>query len=163
MRIEEAAARRQAQIDSGREIDRRRQQIPADAEESSSTCAKWTTTRCANRSCAGWRRFGATRDAAAVEEALAALTDVRAKRDGQSAGTGGECGARPRHAGRNFVGAGEGLRAVSGGEPDDLRRVLVGKRRRSRIPEGARNGRRIRRSGRPAPAHPGRQDGPGRA
>ena len=59
MRIEEAAARRQARIDSGTRNHRRREQVQARRRKSHSTYARWTTRRCANRSCGGWPRSGA--------------------------------------------------------------------------------------------------------
>ena len=52
MRIEEAAARRQARIDSGRETIVGVNKYRLDDEKSRSTCARWITRRSANRSCA---------------------------------------------------------------------------------------------------------------
>ena len=52
MRIEEAAARRQALIDSGRETIVGVNKYKLAHEEAARRCARWTTRRCANRSCA---------------------------------------------------------------------------------------------------------------
>ena len=73
LRIEEAAARRQARVDRGEEVDRRRQQVPARATPSTSTCATSTTPRCARQQIARLERVRAERDDAACQAALDAL------------------------------------------------------------------------------------------
>ena len=47
LRIEEAAAKTQARIDSGRAVGDRRQQVPARQRERRSTCSRSTIPRCA--------------------------------------------------------------------------------------------------------------------
>ena len=90
--------------------------------------------------CAGWRRSARTRDQAAVEQALAALTAARAERRRQPARTRRQRGPAARHAGRDLRRAGKGVRALPGGEPHHLRRVLLREPGRSGVPEGARDG-----------------------
>ena len=58
MRIEEAAARRQALIDSGRETIVGVNKYKLDTKRRW-RCARSTTRRCANTVARGWRRFGA--------------------------------------------------------------------------------------------------------
>ena len=62
MRIEEAAARRQARIDSGRETIVGREQVPPASTSRRSTCSRSTTRPCARRSCGDWRRCARRRD-----------------------------------------------------------------------------------------------------
>ena len=109
---------------------------PADGR-AARRAGSWITKRCANRSFAGWPKFARTRDQGAVDEALAALTQAAENGLRQSAGTGGAGGAAARHAGRDFVGAGEGIREVSGSESDHLGRVFVREPGQSGVPEGA--------------------------
>ncbi|GIX14748.1 MAG: hypothetical protein KatS3mg118_2707 [Paracoccaceae bacterium] len=65
LRIEEAAARRQAAIDRGEEVIVGVNKYPA-REEPESRCARSTTRRCARRRSPAWPDIRATRDAAAV-------------------------------------------------------------------------------------------------
>ena len=75
MRIEEAAARKQARIDSGKEIVVGVNRT-APARSSKSTCSTSTTTPCASRRLRACKATKATRDEAAVQAALAALTEA---------------------------------------------------------------------------------------
>ena len=74
MRIEEAAARRQARIDSGREVIVGVNKYRLPHARNRSTCRRWTTAPCARARCAASPRVRGTRDAAAVQAALASLT-----------------------------------------------------------------------------------------
>ena len=58
LRIEEAAARRQARVDRGEEVDRRRQQVPSPRTPTTSTSATSTTPRCASSRSPGSSRSG---------------------------------------------------------------------------------------------------------
>ena len=89
LRIEEAAARTQARIDSGRQPVDRRQHVPARHGRRRSTCSRSTTPRCATQQLAKLERLRAERDEAACDDALDALTAAAAvgrRRRGARAG-----------------------------------------------------------------------------
>ena len=58
LRIEEAAARTQARIDSGQQTRHRRQQLPARRTSGRSTCSRSTTPPCARSSSTSWSGCG---------------------------------------------------------------------------------------------------------
>jgi methylmalonyl-CoA mutase len=75
MRIEEAAARKQARIDSGKDIIVGVNAYQADPMPMPRwMCGWWTTPPCANRRLARLEELRRTRDVVAVQDSLAALT-----------------------------------------------------------------------------------------
>ena len=162
MRIEETAARRQAQIDSGREtivgVNKYRltREEALDVREVDNQAVRESQVR-------RLEQIRRTRDRHAVQFALDALTESAQNGVRQPVGIGCQCCPSPRDSGRDLMGARKGVYPLSRGEPYHIRCVLVRERRRSRIPEGARDGAGIHFAGGPAAAHPGRQDGSGRA
>ena len=76
MRIEEAAARRQARIDRGEEVDRRRQQVPAQGRARRSRSSTSTTTWCARRRSRASHKIRESRDEAKCVAALKALGEA---------------------------------------------------------------------------------------
>ena len=128
MRIEEAAARRQARIDSGREVIvgvnkyRLPQEEPIDVLEVDNGAVRESQVRAPRHGAAHARRRGGADSAGVADER-------RGRRPGQSAGAGRRRGAGARHARRDFERARGRVRAIPGREPDDLRRLLVGESR----------------------------------
>ena len=162
MRIEEAAARRQAQIDSAKEtivgVNKYKlaEEEQLDVRIVDNKAVRESQLRQARRDSCDARPAGGGR--------IAGRTDRRGGDGvGQSAGTCGSGGTAARHAGRDFDGAGESVREVSGGESDDLRGVFVGEPGQSGIPGGACGGGRLRAPGRAASSHTDGEDGAGRA
>ena len=169
LRIEEAAARTQARIDSGRQPVIGVNKYRFAGDETTSTCSRSTTRRCApsrSRSCA---RLRAERDAAACQ-AGARRADRRrgpaaaATARGQPARAGRRRRPRQGDRRRDLRCAREGVRPLHRAHPHDQSGVYRqeagetgGHRARSaRAAEDVRAGRG------PPPADPGRQDGPGR-
>ena len=120
-------------------------------------------------------RLRAERDDDDVRRALEALTRSRRARGRrgrlarrQPARAGRRRGPRQGHGRRDLRRAGEGLRPAPGRDPYDHRRVprrgRQGERRApdGKVAAGPRRDRRVRGGRGPPPAHPGRQDGPGR-
>ena len=97
MRIEEAAARRQARIDSGREVIvgvnkyRRTQDRPIEVLEVDNAAVRAAQVR-------RLAAVKASRDGAAVKRTLAALTHAAAAKERQPPGAGCGGGTRPGHA-----------------------------------------------------------------
>ena len=123
MRIEEAAARRQANIDSGKDVivgvnayrASEEPQIPVlDIDDAAVRAAQ----------IAGCEQLKRDRDPQAVEQALARLESCAVSGERQSAGVRRGCGARARNARRNFVCARKGLGTLRGSHAHHLRRLL---------------------------------------
>ena len=160
-RIEEAAARTQARIDSGRQtvigvnafaptVERELNVLKVDA----------ATVRAMQIE--KLKRLRAERDEAKTQAALEALTKG-APRQRQSVATFRRGGAGEGDGRRNLARDGEGVRAPCRGNPGHFRRLS----RRGGTGRGGERARhrddpRLRGERRPSPAHPGRQDGPGR-
>ena len=171
LRIEEAAARTQARIDSGRQPVIGVNKFRPDDGRRRSTCSRSTTPRCAPSRSPSCERLRAERDAGACEAALDALTAAaRASVDGTRA---------PGLEQNLLELAVDAARAQAtvGEISDALRRSSAATPRRSvRSPGVYRdevgespNVGQVRalvdafaERARPAAAHPGRQDGPGR-
>ena len=163
MRIEEAAARTQARIDAGAQtiVGVNKFQVTDQAEIE---VLKVDNTSVRESQIAKLQRLKGERDAKAVAAALEALTEAARTRRRQPAGAGGRGGARQGHGRRDLRRPGEGVgpasRRVARPCPASTRRRQASHEQgcRSRAPHG----RGVRRQRRPAAAHPGRQDGPGR-
>ena len=127
LRIEEAAARTQARIDSGAQpvIGVNKYQVEEDHEIE---VLKVENSRVRAEQLAKLEPLRADRDPAAVEAALAELTraagdpGLRRGRPGQQpAGAGHRRRARQGHRRRDLRRTGEGVRPPPGRDPDDLR------------------------------------------
>ena len=169
MRIEEAAARTQARIDSGQQavIGVNTYRL---ADEDPLDVLKVDNKAVYASQIAKLERLRAERDQDEVDAALAALTasaergsssDRIARR--QPADPGRQRRTRQGHGRRDLRRAGEGLRASPSRDPYDLRCVPRRSRRGRQRRPGRRGHRGIREGRGPASPHPGRQDGPGRA
>ena len=168
MRIEEAAARTQARIDSGAQ-----QVIGVNTfrppQEDRLDVLRVDNDDVYRQQVAKLERLRAERDDREVDRALEALTRAGETRagpgtGGQPARAGGRRRPRQGDGRRDLRRPGEGVRPPPGGDPYDQRRVPRRVRRRRRRPGRAGRGRRPGvRGARGAPApDPGRQDGPGR-
>ena len=162
MRIEEASARTQARIDSGVQtiVGVNKYQVTDQAEIE---VLKVDNKSVRESQIAKLQRLKGERDEKRVAAALDALTEAAKTRPGQPAGAGGGGGARQGDGGRDLRRAGEGvgpasrrLAAVSGVYTAEAGRMNKDVERVRRMADG------VRRRRRPAAAHPGRQDGPGR-
>ena len=85
LRIEEAAARTQARIDSGRQPVIGVNMFRPDTRRARSTCSRSTTRRCAPSSSPSCERLRAERDEQACQAALDRLTDAAARIGGRLA------------------------------------------------------------------------------
>ena len=161
-RIEEAAARTQARIDSGQQIvigvntfrARRRARVDVLKVDTASVRA---------RQIEKLKRLRAERDEAATQAALTALTEgARGKANLLALSRRG--GARQGDRRRDFAGDGEGVRPPCRGDPLDPRRLPRGGGRRAprRTSGCMAMTARLRGERGPPTAHPGRQDRPGR-
>ena len=164
MRIEEAAARTQARIDSGRQtivgvnkyrVDRRgRDRHPQGRQRQRARAAdRQARSGCeAERDRDGRRRRRST-----------ALTEG-ARGNGNLLDLAVEGGARQGDRRRDLRRHGEGVRPPPRRDPRHLRRLPVGGRQHEQAtsPTRAGAGRGVRQERRPPAAHPRRQDGPGR-
>ena len=171
MRIEEAAARTQARIDSGSQkvIGVNTYRL---AVEEKLDVLRVDNDDVYRQQIAKLERLRAERDDDDVRRSLDALTEVGRGRRGrrrvagrQPARARGRRGPRQGDRRRDLRRAGEGLRPPPGRDPYDQRRVPRRGRQRRRWQgrRGAGRHRRVRGRGRGTPpAHPGRQDGPGR-
>ena len=171
LRIEQAAARTQARIDTGRQpvIGVNKYRV---SDEETIDVLKIDNADVRQQQLAKLRRLRAERDEAACAAALDALTRGSRRRDGRVA----RCRTRPeparvgdrrsagtRHSRRDLRRAGEGLRSARRADPDHLGRVHGRGGCSGRDRRDAPRDRRVRTRARPSAAHPGRQDGPGRA
>ena len=132
LRIEEAAARRQARIDRGEEIivgvNKYRPRGAAASRSSTST-----TRRCARPRSRGLQQIRAARDAAARARRRSRRSPKRRARAGQPARALDRRGARARHRGRDLRRAGARLHAATAPiDPLDLRRLWRRLRRATR-------------------------------
>ena len=122
MRIEESAARKQARIDRGEDVIVGVNKYPppqVDAVE-----VRDIDNAAVRKSQAAMlARLRRSRDGAAVQGALAAITPRRRGRRWQPAGTVGGGHARPRHSGRAVGRAGAGIRPLPGQRADRIRRI----------------------------------------
>ena len=169
MRIEEAAARTQARIDSGAQkvIGVNTYRLAA---EDQLDVLRVDNDDVYRQQIAKLERLRAERDDDDVRRALEALTNSaergasKGSLDGNLLAPRRRRGPRQGHRRRDLRRAGEGLRAAPGGDPYDQRRVQGRVRRSGRHARaaGARGHRRVRGGRGPPAAHPGRQDGPGR-
>ncbi len=139
MRIEEAAARRQARIDSGKEVIVGINKYKYDQDEPIDFL---TVDNQAVRESqvARLNHIKSTRNQVDVEHALDALQRCAETGEGQRAGTGRDCGPGTRYTGRDFIRSRKSVREVPSCESHHCRYLLFGKRRGSRIPEGPPNG-----------------------
>ena len=165
MRIEEAAARKQARIDSGKDVIVGVNAYQLRAEETAGfRCSTWTIRRCASRRSQRLEELRRERDTAAVAEcARSARPTARETGDGnllelavdaaRKRATLGEIStALEKVWGRYQAVDAHHFRRVLGGEQAWTRTF---RRRRQMADEFAA-------SRRPPPAHPGGQDGTGR-
>ena len=121
LRIEEAAARTQARIDSGRQPVVGVNTLPADDDERRSTCSRSTTRRCGAAQIERLERLRRrARRRVRPTRALDALTARGATRRRQPARARRRRGARARHGRRDQRRAREGVRPPPGGDPRDL-------------------------------------------
>ena len=175
MRIEEAAARTQARLDSGA------QKLVGVNTYRMETEDKLDVLRVDNASVykqqlAKLEQLRAERDADEVRRTLDALTasaergrqldhrgDLLRLAGGQPAGAGRRRGARQGDGRGDLRRAGEGLGAAPGRDPYHLRRVPGGLRRQRLDAHGAGRDREVRGGRGPSAPDPGREDGPGRA
>ena len=170
MRIEEAAARTQARIDSGAQkvIGVNTYRL---AVEDQLDVLRVDNDDVYRQQIAKLERLRAERDDDEVRRTLEALT--RSAEDGpgggdeprrQPARARGRRGPRQGDGRRDLRRPREGLRPAPGHHPYDQRRVQgrVRRRRRHPRPAGARRDRGVRGGRGPPAPHPGRQDGPGR-
>ena len=161
LRVEEAAARTQARIDSGRQpvigVNKYRvetdEQIDVLKVDNSSVRAQQIEKL---------RRLRAERDEAACQDALDALTRRRPAAEGNLLELAVRRGPRQGDRRGDLRRPGEGLRAARGPDPYDLRCVPQRSRRVAVGGPHPRPGGRVRGGRGPPAAHPGRQDGPGR-
>ena len=166
MRVEEAAARTQARIDSGRQpvIGVNKYRV---AGEDDIDVLKIDNRAVRAQQIEKLRRLRAERDPAACQAALDRLTAAAgpaARRRGreQPAGAGHRRRPGEGHRGRDLRRAGEGVRPLHRAHPYDQWCVPAGGRPDGRHRAGPRRRGRVR-AGRGAPSpDPGRQDGPGR-
>ena len=163
LRIEEAAARRQARDRPRRGGDRRGQQVPGRGRRPRSSSSTSTTTRCARQQIARLNRVKKIRDPARMRGRARRADRGGAERQGQSARAvdRGEPGARDGR--RDFRRAGSRLHPPPRRDPVGLRRLW---RRNTDGDEGFHRIQReiddFRPRGRPPAAHAGRQARPGR-
>ena len=161
LRIEEAAARTQARIDSGAQavigVNKYRPRDEAPIE-----ILKVDNAAVRQLQIDKLGRLKRERDPQAVADGARRAHAHRRRRQRQSAGACHRCRARQGDGRRNIAGAGEGLWPPSGRDQVDLRRLPAGGRHVGRRRTGAEARRRIRGERRPPAAHPGRQDRPGR-
>ena len=162
MKIEEAAARTQARIDSGRQtvvgVNKHRVE-----EEAGIEILKVDNAAVRGAQIAKLERLRAERDQARCDATLDALTRCAETGDGNLLACAVD--AAPRHGlgGRDLRRHGEGVRPPQGGRQGDRRRLQIGSGHYGRQREaGDRLGRGVRDPRGPAPEDPGRQDGPGR-
>ncbi len=161
MRIEEAAARRQARIDSGREVIvgvnryRRAEDTPMTVLEVDNAAVRASQVR-------RLQTIRATRDAARVRVGAAGADRGGPTRGWQPAAAGRRGGAGAGHARRDLDRSRDRVRTLPGGRSYHLGRVLLRERAGPGVPEGATDGRALCR-GRGSPAAPaGRQARAGR-
>ena len=149
LRIEEAAARRQARGRPRRGDDRRRQQVPARRRSADRRRATSTTPRCAGQQLARLARVKAD----ARPERRAARRSTRSPRaragDGNLLELSIEASRARRDRRRDLRRDGEGVRPPPRGDPHDLRRVRRRLRRRRGVRAHPQGGRRVRRGGGP--------------
>ena len=160
-RIEEAAARTQARIDSGRQtvigVNKHPPEVERELERAEGR--RRERARAADRQAeAPARRARRSEDAGRAGSA-----DRGRARQGQSVAALRRGGARQGDGRRNIAGDGEGLRPARRGDQVDLRRLSrrIGRRRRSQRARH-RDDASLRGKRRPASAHSGGQDRPGR-
>ena len=122
LRIEEAAARSQARIDSGHQVIVGVNKYRFDGEEEVEVLAV-DNARVRQAQVERLARLKAERDADSVAAALAAPDRKCRERRWQPAGAGGRGGSRPGYSRRDLRGAEQGLWPSSGGDPIDRRGV----------------------------------------
>ena len=162
LRIEEAAARTQARIDAGKQTRRRREQVPLDRGRGRFPCSRSTTRPCARGRSRSWSACAPAATSSPGAAALDALTRCAETGEGNLLELAVAGGAGTRHGRRDHRGDGEGLGPPCRRDPLDRRRLRPGGGgARERTPR-PRAGRSLRRRRGSPPAHPDRQDGPGR-
>ncbi len=163
MRIEEAAARRQARIDPAREVIVGVNKYRREHDDADRGARSGQRRRSRDADCGDWRRSAADAMTRRWSAALRALTQAAERGDGNLLALAVDAARGAGDAGRDFRRAGEGVRAVPGRQSYHLRRVLLGERAGSGVPEGAADGRAVCRGRGAASAHPRGQAGTGRA
>ena len=170
MRIEEAAARTQARIDSGKQkvIGVNTYRL---ADEDPLDVLKVDNSEVYRQQIAKLERLRAERDDDEVQPHARRADQVGRRRPRprllarpEPAHPRRRRGPRQGHGRRDLRRAGEGVRAAPGRDPYHQRRVQgrVRLRRRPARAAGHRGGRQVRGGRGPPAAHPGREDGPGR-
>ena len=161
LRIEEASAKTQARIDAGQQsvigVNKYRPE-----NEQPIDVLKIDNSAVRQMQLDKLARLKRERDPAALKIALDALTRGAGRGNAQPAGARGRRRARQGHGWRDFVGAGAGVRPPPRRDQIDRRRVQAGDGHIRRDATRAEDGRSLRGERRPPPAHPGRQDRPGR-
>ena len=162
MRIEEAAARTQARIDSGKQTIVGVNKFRVD-DEATIDILKVDNRSVREQQIAKLKRLRAERDEKAVQAALNALTEG-ARGSGNLLDLAVKAARAQGDRGRDLGRDGRGVRPAPRRDPRHLRGVPIGgrqhERRRGQGPEA---GRGVRQGRGAPPAHPRRQDGPGRA
>jgi methylmalonyl-CoA mutase len=123
MRIEEAAARRQASIDAGRDVIVGVNAYPA-AEEPEIPVLDIDNDAVRTAQVKRLEQLKRERDASAVREALEKLGAFAANRRGKSAGLRGGRGAQASNTGRDFDGSRKRVGALRGNDAHHRRRVF---------------------------------------
>ena len=161
LRIEEAAARTQARIDSGAQtvIGINKYQVD---EDHPIEVLKVENSRVRAEQIAKLQQLRADRDQAAVDAALAELTRAPPAGRRQPAGAGHRRRPGQGHRGGDLRRAGEGLGTARGRDPYHRRGLPRRSRKGQQYRQRDRASGEVRRGRRPTAAHPGRQDGPGR-
>ena len=161
LRIEEAAARTQARIDSGAQtvIGINKYQVD---EDHAIEVLKVENSRVRAEQIAKLQQLRADRDQAAVDAALAELTRAADGGEGQPARAGHRRRPGQGHGRRDLRCAGEGLGTAPGRDPYHRRGLPRRSRKGQQYRQRDRASGEVRRGRRPTAAHPGRQDGPGR-
>ena len=116
MRIEEAAARRQAHIDSGAETIIGVNKYPPAEEQPIAYRVKWTIPPCARRRSPACDKLRAERDAAAAQSALDRLKECARSGEGNLLALCGRGGAGAGDQRRDLAGAGKCLGAAQSGQ-----------------------------------------------
>ena len=162
LRIEEAAARRQARIDRGEEVIVGVNKFQPKEATADRDPRHRQRRRCANRRSRGCTRSAPARDEAKCVAALKALGEAARNGTGNLLALVDRGDAGARHGGRDLLGAGRRLRPLPGDHPLDLRRLCRRMGGRCRARAHPHRHRRLRRGGGPPAAPDGREDGPGR-
>ncbi len=161
LKIEECAAEKQAQIDSGKDVIvgvnkyRLDKEEPVEFREIDNTAVR-------DSQIARLKKIRASRDAAAVQQALEALHGLRRSGEGNLLDLDRAGGPGAGHRGRGLRRPGEGLGPLPRHQPGHFRRVWRSLRHGPGMARPEARGGSFRHRGRPAPAGDGRQARSGR-